>query len=94
MRPNLTSAPVPPDRSLAVHPEHPAVVYVGLRLLVASLALVFTPVALVYKSLLLYVALEIFVLWKLRSMYPEWRGATLLHRSVPSVRAPHSLIAF
>ncbi|POY73365.1 hypothetical protein BMF94_3702 [Rhodotorula taiwanensis] len=66
--------------SLIDHPEHPAVRIIALRLAVASIALCFTPISLVYKAAWLYLGLDFFVMWKVRAMYPEWRGATMPHR--------------
>ncbi|GAA5990119.1 hypothetical protein JCM10908_005829 [Rhodotorula pacifica] len=67
-------------KNLIVHPEHPSVRYVALRLLTICLVLATTPISLVYKTMWLYLGIDFFVMWKVRSTYPEWRGVTLPHR--------------
>lgn len=54
--------------------------YIALRLLAICAALAVTPISLVYKALWLYLGIDFFIMWKVRSLYPEWRGVTLPHR--------------
>lgn len=67
-------------RSIIIHPEHPSVRYIALRLLAICAALAVTPISLVYKAVWLYLGIDFFILWRVRSLYPEWRGVTLPHR--------------
>lgn len=67
-------------KNIIVHPEHPSVRYIALRLLAVCAALAVTPISLMYKALWLYLGIDFFIMWRVRSLYPEWRGVTLPHR--------------
>lgn len=82
--------------SLILHPHHPATRTVILRLALVCAVLLCTPAWVVYKALWLYVGAEVFVLWHMRELYPEYRRATLPYwcAAVPlSVGSPVSLEA-
>ncbi|GAA5878254.1 hypothetical protein JCM3774_001132 [Rhodotorula dairenensis] len=67
-------------KNIVVHPEHPSVRHIALRLVAICVLLAVTPISLVYKTAWLYLGLDFFILWKVRSAYPQWRGVTLPHR--------------
>ncbi|BGP25953.1 hypothetical protein Rt10032_c06g2644 [Rhodotorula toruloides] len=62
---------------LILHPLHPATVPVITRLSAVCLVLLLTPTWLIYKTLWLWLGIEVFVLWRLRELYPSCRRATL-----------------
>ncbi|KAK4704855.1 hypothetical protein P7C70_g1348, partial [Phenoliferia sp. Uapishka_3] len=64
-------------KNLLVHPDHPAVEPVCLRLAAICCFLLLCPTWLFYKGAWFYLGLEFFALWKLREMYPEWRRALM-----------------
>ncbi|BGP33520.1 hypothetical protein JCM10296v2_005324 [Rhodotorula toruloides] len=64
-------------KNLILHPSHPSTVPIILRLSAICLTLLLTPTWLLYKSLWLWLGIEVFVLWRIRELYPSWRRATL-----------------
>ncbi|BGP09539.1 hypothetical protein JCM10049v2_005412 [Rhodotorula toruloides] len=64
-------------KNLILHPSHPSTVPIILRLSAICLTLLLTPPWLLYKSLWLWLAIEVFVLWRIRELHPSWRRATL-----------------
>ena len=62
-------------KNLYLHPDHPAVGPVMLRLGLISLILFVVPAWIQVKAAWAYLGLEFFVLWRVRELYPEYRRA-------------------
>ncbi|BGP01513.1 hypothetical protein NBRC10513v2_005155 [Rhodotorula toruloides] len=64
-------------KNLILHPSHPSTVPIILRFSAICVTLLFTPTWLLYKFLWLWLGIEVFILWRIRELYPSWRRATL-----------------
>ncbi|GAA5943505.1 hypothetical protein JCM3775_001377 [Rhodotorula graminis] len=64
-------------KNVLIHPDHPASRAVALRFAFVCIVLLVTPTWVVYKSIWLFLGLEVFVLWRVRELYPDWRRATI-----------------
>ncbi|GAA5916923.1 hypothetical protein JCM8208_004031 [Rhodotorula glutinis] len=64
-------------KNVLAHPDHPASRAVALRFAFVCVVLLVTPTWVVYKSIWLFLGLEVFVLWRVRELYPDWRRATI-----------------
>ncbi|GAA5856135.1 hypothetical protein JCM9279_004923 [Rhodotorula babjevae] len=64
-------------KNVLTHPDHPASRAVAIRFALVCVALLITPTWVVYKSIWLFLGVEVFVLWRVRELYPDWRRATI-----------------
>ncbi|KAK4046806.1 hypothetical protein OIV83_005801 [Microbotryomycetes sp. JL201] len=62
-------------KNVILHPEHPSVPMVLVRLGALCLILVVTPAWFQLKVFWLYLGIEFFALWKLRELFPRYRRA-------------------
>ena len=62
-------------KNVYLHPDHPAVGPILLRLGAICLVLLLVPAWIQIKGAWAYLGLEFFVLWRLRELYPEYRRA-------------------
>ena len=64
-------------KNVLTHPDHPASRAVAIRFALVCVALLVTPTWVVYKGIWLFLGVEVFVLWRVRELYPDWRRATI-----------------